>query len=160
MSNGPSLKPNYTRGILVLSASALTTRAAERGGAGGQIAPGPQVAPRIFLLGPSHFFGWNISAQRARYLFFWAKYRNLVWKIEVRSLESNYNVLVRKNVSLKSCRPGGGGCCCCLKKYFSGKKIWNRGPKKICPGPPPSSRRPCLRLLIFEVFCLIVLYYH
>ena len=44
--------------------------AAERGGGWGQIAPGPQVlgAPRNFLLGPSHLFGWNISAQRARYL--------------------------------------------------------------------------------------------
>ena len=50
----------------------LSPRAAERGGAGGGgIAPGSgPVAPRNFLLGPSHFFGLNISAQRARYLFF------------------------------------------------------------------------------------------
>ena len=53
-------------------------RAADRGGggvSGGQIAPGPQVlgAPRNFLLGPSHFFGRNISAQKVRYLVFWAK---------------------------------------------------------------------------------------
>jgi hypothetical protein len=50
------------------------------GGQGGQIAPGHQVlgAPRNFLLGPSHFFGSNISAQRARYLFLGAKYRKLV----------------------------------------------------------------------------------
>ena len=49
-------------------------RAVESGGRG-QIAPGPQVlgAPGNFLLGPSNFFGLNISAQRARYLFFWGK---------------------------------------------------------------------------------------
>jgi hypothetical protein len=29
--------------------------------------------------------------------FFWAKHRNLVLKIEVKSLEINLNVLVRKN---------------------------------------------------------------
>jgi hypothetical protein len=47
----------------------LSPRTAERGGQGG-IAPGSGPgAPRNFLLGPSHFFGLNISAQRARYLF-------------------------------------------------------------------------------------------
>jgi hypothetical protein len=45
------------------------------GGAGGAI------CPENYLLGPSLFCVLNISAQRTRYLFFWAKYRNLAWKI-------------------------------------------------------------------------------
>jgi hypothetical protein len=49
-------------------------------------------------LGHSNFFVLKISAQRTRYLFFWAKYRNLVWKIKIKSLESNCNVLVRKKL--------------------------------------------------------------
>ena len=59
----------------------------------------PQVlgAPTNFLLGPSHFFWWNISAQRARYLGFFWQSTEIWWIIEVKSLESNYNVLVRKN---------------------------------------------------------------
>ena len=77
-------------------------RAAERGGAGGQIAPGPEVlgAPEKFLLGPSLFCVLNIYAQRTTYLFFWAKYRNLEWKIEIKG--------------------GGGGL---SEKNFSGKKF-------------------------------------
>ena len=44
---------------------------------------------------------------KGKIFIFWAKYRNLVLKIEVKSLESNYNVPVRKN--------------------FSGKMFCNRG---------------------------------
>jgi hypothetical protein len=73
------------------------SRAAERGGGQGGKLPGPRGAPEIFLLGPSLFCVLNISAQRTRYLVFLAKYRNLAWKIEKKSLESNCNVLVRKN---------------------------------------------------------------
>ena len=36
-----------------------------------------------------------------------------------------------------------GGGCCCPKRNFSGKNFEIGAPKKICPGPPPSSRRPC-----------------
>jgi hypothetical protein len=106
-----------------------------RGGGGrGQISPGPQVlrAPRNFLLGPSNYLG-EIFPRKGQdiFVFFWAKYWNSVRKIEVKALESNYKVLVRKIFFTKKC---------CRKK------IWNRGPlKKICPGPPPSSRRPFLR---------------
>jgi hypothetical protein len=41
-------------------------------------------APRCW--GPL-FCVLNISAQRTKYLFFWAKYRNLAWKIEIKWLE-------------------------------------------------------------------------
>jgi hypothetical protein len=57
--------------------------AAERGGqGGGGNCPGPPGSPRNFLLGPSHFFGRNISAQRARYLFFGQS--NEIWYEKLR----------------------------------------------------------------------------
>ena len=94
------------------------------GGQGGKL---PR-APRSW--GPLEIFCWapviiwvKYFREKGKiYLFFWAKYWNSVRKIEVKALESNYNVLVRKIFFTKKC---------CRKK--------------ICPGPPPSSRRPCLR---------------
>jgi hypothetical protein len=59
-------------------------------------------------LGHSHFFVLKISAQRTRYLFFWAKYQNLVWKMKIKSLESNCNVLFRKIFLPKKVVDGGG----------------------------------------------------
>jgi hypothetical protein len=56
-------------------------RAAERGGRGANCPGSPgSGAPRTFLLGPSHFFGSNIFAQRARYLFFLGKIPKFVMK--------------------------------------------------------------------------------
>jgi hypothetical protein len=64
-----------------------------REGGGGRGANCPEVlgAPENFLLGPSLFCVLNIYAQRTKYLVFWAKYRNLALKIEIKSLESNCN---------------------------------------------------------------------
>ena len=39
---------------------------------------------------------------KGKIFIFWAKYQNLVLKIEVKSLESNYNVPVRKNFFRKN----------------------------------------------------------
>ena len=56
---------------------AVTSRAAERGGRGGQIAPGPEVlgGPWKFFVGPQSFL-W-VKYFRAKDKI-WAKYRNLV----------------------------------------------------------------------------------
>jgi hypothetical protein len=75
---------------------------------------------------PSHWVKYFRA--KGKIFVFWEKYRNLVWKIEVKSLEINYNVLVRKKFPLK---------------FFSGIDFPIRAIKNICPGPPRSSRRPC-----------------
>jgi hypothetical protein len=66
------------------------------------------------------------------YLCFGAKYLNLVWKIGEKSHERNYNV-------------DGGVEDGLLSGTFFRKIFFAIGaPKKICPGPPSSSRRPCI----------------
>ena len=70
-------------------------RAAERGGGGGrgQIAPGPQVlkAQEIFCWAPVIFLG-EIFPRKGQDIFWGAKYRNLVGKIEVKSLQRTHPV--------------------------------------------------------------------
>jgi hypothetical protein len=56
-------------------------------------------------------------------------------KIEVKSLESNYNVLVRKNFFPKKLSTVGGGCSW-PKNFFSGKNFEIGAPKKIFPRAP------------------------
>jgi hypothetical protein len=108
---------------------------------GGQIAPGPEVlgAPEQFFVGPQSFLCVKYFHAKDKISVFLAKYRNLAWKIEIKSLENNYNVLVRKNFWPKKLSTGGD----VSEINFFRKKILNRGPwKKICPGPPPTSWRP------------------
>ena len=76
--------------------------------------------------------------------FFWTKYRNLVRKIEVKSLESNYNVLVRKKFFPKKLSTGRGGGRLLSEKCFSGKIFEIGTLKKI------ASRRPCLSIAQFD----------
>jgi hypothetical protein len=47
---------------------------------GGTVCRPTEGGPRIFLWGPSHFFGRYISVFQAKYFCFWAEFRNLVWK--------------------------------------------------------------------------------
>ena len=75
-----------------------TVRAAERGGQGGQNAPGPEVlgAPEKFKLGPSLVRVLNISEQRTRYLGFFAQSSKMLPKNEIKSPEIDCHALVRK----------------------------------------------------------------
>jgi hypothetical protein len=90
----------------------------------------PYVLPMFFMgkLPRAPVIRWKYPRKGQDIWVFLAKYRNLVWKIEVKSLEINYNVLVRKKFPLK---------------FFSGIDFPIRAIKNICPGPPRSSRRPC-----------------
>jgi hypothetical protein len=92
------------------------------GGAGGQIAPGPEAlgAPRNLMLGPSHFSGEIFLFSGRNVYVLGAKYRNLVWKIAEKSHESGNFFYLKRNYR----------------------------PKNFCPGLPPSSRRPWVQLNI------------
>jgi hypothetical protein len=110
-----------------------------RGGErGGGIAPGPQVPLEIFCWAPVIFLE-EIFPRKGQEIWFFGQSTEIWYKkIEVKSLESNCNVLVGKIFPPKKLstgpRGGGGGV---LRKKGALKN-------KICPGLPPSSRRPWL----------------
>ena len=76
-------------------------RTAEKGWGRGASCPGPPGfwgSLKIIFCAPVIFLGETFP-RKVQDIYFLGKVRNLVLKIEVKSLESNYNVPVRKNFS-------------------------------------------------------------
>jgi hypothetical protein len=101
------------------------------------------------LLGPSHFFGRNISAQRAKYLGFFGKVPKFGMKnggkVAGKQLQRTRQATSFPGPGGEVARPEnffpkklstGGGCCCpkSLKKFAP-------GPRQALGGPAPTPKQ-------------------